>query len=363
MASTQCISRDGVRVDPPRRSAWSRLAALAPHVLAGSTSLAFAWQVFQSPYMQTSLQFVAPLLPAIVVHVLWIAVAGQLTPGFARTVVRRAVASTVGLVLAVLAADAIAPMPSHASDFGDAVRALFGVLFCLLVVAFVLAAAAAAIYVIVRALDFAARLAFGRRDDRSQDIASLAAVVAILIVASVEGAPWGYRFDGDGRGVAEREVAAPPASVWNAMATATSPDVHWPKLMRGFPQPVAVDVDEGVDLNAARVVRFEGREGSGELRLRVVDRTPRTARFQILADDTPFANWVAFKFITYRVDARAGGSRLAVALEYDRLLAPAWFFQPLGDLASHLAMDVLARDVQRRAETIDQEGLRYGMLR
>ena len=60
--------------------------------------------------------------------------------------------------------------------------------------------------------------------------------------------------------------------------------------------------------------------------------------------------WMRQRTLTYRVEPEGSGSRLTVTSEYDRLLAPAWFFQPCMRLASFLAVDVLARDTKARAQ-------------
>lgn len=70
----------------------------------------------------------------------------------------------------------------------------------------------------------------------------------------------------------------------------------------------------------------------------------------MLSDTSPIANWVAHKSLEYRVEGRGDATKLTVTLEYDRLLAPAWFFDFLMGGATYLAMDVLARDVKKRAE-------------
>ena len=73
--------------------------------------------------------------------------------------------------------------------------------------------------------------------------------------------------------------------------------------------------------------------------------------FEILSDTSPFAMWVAHKHLTYRVEAAGNdATRLTVSLDYDRMLAPSWFFTPATKGAARLAMDVLARDVKSRAE-------------
>ena len=109
-------------------------------------------------------------------------------------------------------------------------------------------------------------------------------------------------------------------------------------------------IDQGVGLGAIRKVKFQGRGGAGYLTLRVVERADTMARFEVVSDTSPFTDWVPYRTLTYRVIPYGANTRLEVTLEFDRLLAPAWFFTPAIKGAAYLAMDVLARDVKLRAE-------------
>ena len=146
-------------------------------------------------------------------------------------------------------------------------------------------------------------------------------------------------------------VAASPARVWQEVGKATSPSFPLPTMLRTIPQPVAVLVDEGASLGARRIVHFKGREGEGDLVLKVVRRTDTEAVFEAVSDASPIAMWVRQRSLTFRVEPAGAESRLTVASDYDRLLSPAWFFRPYIRVASYLAVDVLARDTKERAET------------
>jgi hypothetical protein len=190
----------------------------------------------------------------------------------------------------------------------------------------------------------------GGPDSRLFDFGSVGVAVVLIGAASLEGMPGGFAFSGDDRATASHFVAAPPEAVWEAMGTATTPEFPLPVLLALFPQPVAVTTDEGVALGANRVVMFQGREGAGALRLQVIERTEHVAAFAVLSDTTPYAGWIAYQRLTYRVDPVAGGTVVSVTLDYERKLAPAWFFGPAMKGAAFLAVDVLARDVTARAE-------------
>jgi len=141
-------------------------------------------------------------------------------------------------------------------------------------------------------------------------------------------------------------VAASPARVWQEVGKATSPSFPLPRMLRTIPQPVAVLVDEGASLGARRIIHFKGREGEGDLVLKVVRRTDTEA----VSDASPIAMWVRQRSLTFRVEPAGAESRLTVASDYDRLLSPAWFFRPYIRVAAYLAVDVLARDTKERAE-------------
>lgn len=134
------------------------------------------------------------------------------------------------------------------------------------------------------------------------------------------------------------------------MEQATSPSFPLPAILSSFPQPVDVVIDEGTALGATRKVAFQGREGAGFLTLIVTERSDTQAVFRVISDTTPYANWIAYKSLTYTVQPENSGTRLSVSLDFDRLLAPSWFFTPMTKGASRLAMDVLARDVKSRSE-------------
>jgi len=192
-------------------------------------------------------------------------------------------------------------------------------------------------------------------DDHSNkrfELASILLTGVFLVAASLEGVKGVYSFSRESSSSAAQLVSATKAQVWQALQTATEPTFPLPTVLSVFPQPVEVVVDEGTSLNAHRVVKFKGREGEGYLRLRVVERSQEHVRFRVLADSSPIANWVAHRSLTYRVEKRGLATRLVVVLEYDRLLAPAWFFNTLIGGATHIAMDVLARDVKNRAEQL-----------
>ena len=328
-------------------------ARLAPHLLAAALALAYAYAVFRSDFVRSGLQFVAPLTVILVVHVAWIVGAGRAAPGYARVALQRTAQTAIGLAGAILVAEALAPMPGEAAGGENALGGILMVLACLVVLAAVLAVVGLAIYVAYRMIFGLVQLARGSKSgggDRANDAGALTVVIVLLGTMSAEGLPGTYSFDGRGAATATYRVDASMDDVWAAMGTATSPAYPLPTVLRSLPQPVAVTMDEGVGLGANRIVRIAGREGAGDLSLRITERTATRVRLSVLSDTSPMANWVTFRSITYDVLPRPEGTELGVTLEYESLLAPAWVFVPMVDGAARLAAGVLARDTMERAE-------------
>ncbi|MFD0917147.1 SRPBCC family protein [Pseudahrensia aquimaris] len=329
---------------------------LMVHVLAGAAALLYAWNVSGTAYVQTGLQFVTPLIVIVAVHLSYMAVTGRLSVGFSDTLFRKSLQTSLAVMICITLATVLAPMPAEAagsSDFGG----ILVFLFCAAVLLGVVFALAFAIKLLVFLARAAHRKITGKGGEtRLFDVGSVLAVALLLGVSSMEGVWQSFSFEKSGTTSAIRSINAPSADVWSALQTATSPKFRLPQYLSAFPQPVAVTIDEGVALGSMRQVRFEGREGAGYLNLQVVERTPNRVRFAILSDTTPFAQWIGFTALTYSLAPEGDGSRLEVSLDYNRHLAPAWFFKPLMSLSGKFAMDVLARDVAQRAITEAKDG-------
>ncbi|SFJ57171.1 SRPBCC family protein [Jannaschia pohangensis] len=327
----------------------ARIERTLPHILAGGLAMVYAWVVSRTSLMPSGLQFVAPALVILSVHVLWAVWRGGWT---GEIVLRRCAVTGVGLVGCILMAVIWAPMPSQAVDAGDIVAGLLTVVACVLILAVVLAVIVGAIWLVYKLI----MTVFGGAsdDNRRNDLGSLGVVALLLVGASLEGVPGSYRFDGSGLGSFSTDVAAPPEAVWDAMQTATSPAIAVPAILRFLPQPVEVRVDEGVALGSNRVVIMAGREGRGALHLRVVERTATRVRFETVSDHTPTGRWIAIRTITYEVVPTEGGTRLSVEVEFDRKLAPALVFGPMMRAATSMAAGVLGRDTAARAAGVAQ---------
>jgi hypothetical protein len=335
---------------------FRRYQMLCVHIGAAGLGVLFAWQVFQSDYVQTALQFIGPALVIMGVHFIWLAMSTTLRSGFSILVYRRSSQTAFGLLFVVFVGDSVLPTPAEAqSTMLQAAGSVLGVLACLfvaVVVAWLFVVIVRFILSVIKRVYMWARGIENSDDDSTLfDFGSLIVVFAITLGASLEGIPNTFGFAGNGQSTVVHVIDAPAPLVWDAMNTATSPRIPLPNILRSFPKPTAVVVDQGVGLGAVRVVKFEGREGVGHLTLHVTERTKDMARFEVVSDTSPFAAWVKYHALTYRVAPDGGATKLAMTLDYERLLAPAWFFTPAIKGAAYLAMDVLARDVKHRSES------------
>ena len=327
-------------------------SSIIAHLISAACALFYAWHIAQSAYVQTGLQFVAPLLIVVTIHLIWISISSRgLAPGFSALVYRRSFQTALGMFALLLFLALVAPLPTEASIGGTFGGVLF-LLFCgcgIVAVAFVLS-------LIIRAIAWCIETLINGFDNndgpenRLFDFGSIAVVTIVLAFGSLEGLPHSYSFETDNRTAVSRFINTSSTHVWNTMETATSPEFPLPAILGLFPLPVAVVTDEGNALGAIRKVKFQGREGTGYLTLKVVERTATRAVFKVLSDSSPHANWVEYSKLIYEVQPEGDGSRLTVALEYKRTLAPAWFFTPVVKGAANLAMGVLASDVQFRSE-------------
>jgi hypothetical protein len=330
-----------------------RLQLTLLHLTAAGMALLYAWLISRTIYVRSGVQFVAPLAIVLLVHLAWLAVCNELQPGFAAVVLRRTLATSVLILVVTIASAIYTPMPVAAAPGGDLVNILWFV-GCLGVLALVIAVAAAIIYVIGVALNSIYKALKGppQGPGESRLLDAGVAALALLAVgaASLEGIAPAFTFAIRDGASSTLGVTASPTRVWQEVGKATSPSFPLPAMLRTIPQPVAVLVDEGASLGARRVVRFKGREGEGNLVLKVVRQTDDEVIFEAISDDSPIAKWVRHRSLTFRVVRDGAGSRLTVASQYDRLLSPAWFFRPYVRFASYLAVDVLARDTKQRAE-------------
>ncbi|MDZ7823760.1 MAG: hypothetical protein U5K75_06745 [Ahrensia sp.] len=339
-----------------KKSSWR--SGLLSHLSACALALTYAWLISQSDYVRTGLQFIAPVIIILFVHLTWMAAFDRLQPGFSSDLFRQTTQSAVWMCLLITGYSIIAPMPSKAA--GDSFEGLLVVLICLAM----LSAVIAILTLIIRYGFKLARYVYsslkktpdgsdGGNDTRLFDFGSLGVAFLLLGISSLEGLPNTYSFAASNRSVASTFIPKSPDVVWQTLQTATSPQFLLPQALRYFPQPVEVTIDEGTALGALRKVKMSGREGTGYLTLQVTQRNENHVRFDVLSDTSPYAQWIAYKSLTYEVIPMGTVTQLNVSLEYERLLSPAWFFNYAMKGAAYLAMGVLADDVKARAQSPD----------
>jgi hypothetical protein len=334
-----------------------RLLPVLLHLAAGSLALLYAWIISGTQYATTGVQFVSPLAVVILIHLAWMAWRLEARPGFATVLLGRALTTAFGIAISVSVLAIYAPMPAVASPSSVSIEAFLLYLSCAIVIALVVGAAALVIYLVAKAVRAGYNALKGPKDPsdgpgQSRLFDAGVVVVSLLAIAmsSLEGTSSALTFSGPEGASSTVVVAAPPARVLQEVGTATSPRFPLPIMLRSIPHPVAVVVDEGAGLGARRIVRFKGREGEGDLVLKVVRQSEGEVVFEAISDTSPISMWVRHKALTFRIEPHGSGSALTVSSQYDRLLSPAWFFRPYIRIAAYLAVDVLARDTAQRAE-------------
>jgi hypothetical protein len=322
---------------------------LIPHITATGIALTYAWFIFNSPFVKTGLQFVAPVILILLTHLIWLTLSGQLKRGFANVAIKRTSNTTLIMALGIVAFALFAPQPATAQGLGETVQMLLGVAMCLAMLAAVLFV----LFLLLRGLIWIFRKIFkrgGNDENRLNDFGTMTFALITLSIASLEGLPNTFAFTANNTSTASVTINASSATVWHTMQTATSPEIPLPYFLSNFPRPTNVTIDEGTTLGANRQVKFQGREGVGYLSLRVMENSETSATFHVLSDTSPIANWVTHKTLSYTTHTIGDETRLDVTLNFDRDLAPAWFFNPVMKFAGKLAMGVLANDVKNRAE-------------
>lgn len=247
------------------------------HCLAACLALLFAWKTSQTAYVRTGIQFVAPLLIIMATHFVWLTLTRGLTRGFSNLIYCRSTQTAVGMAFFIILSDSLMPLPAHAQSVDDIASGIFTVFFCGSIIAIIIAVFALFIRLIFLAgkgiLGLTRGAGSSDDDSTTNDFGSLALVLAITGVASLEGLTNTYKFTTNSSITAQQVIAAPSMKVWQTMEQATSPSFALPNILHSFPKPVDVVVDEGVGLGAVRKVQFQGREGLGYLTLRVIERT------------------------------------------------------------------------------------------
>ena len=104
------MSDRGVTMSAHSRARRSPL----PHILAGGLALLYAWLISRTPYVTTGVQFVSPLAVIVLAHMTWMGAFDGLRPGYARTILGRALTTATGIAAATLLAALHTPEAAEA---------------------------------------------------------------------------------------------------------------------------------------------------------------------------------------------------------------------------------------------------------
>lgn len=204
--------------------------------------------------------------------------------------------------------------------------------------------AAPLFYLVALPIAAAVQRARDRGDPPGRAYALVAAPVVLL---SLEGV-----FDATTLPVANRVAAtatvhAGPAEVEAALASVPAFDEPLPAFLHQarFPRPVGAE-GSGLEVGASRRIMFSSPMGLAPLDLRVVERGPNMVAFNVDADRTPIAGWMALRRATITWSgASRSSTRVRWELEFDRALSPAFYFGPLERYAARLAAGYLIETV------------------
>ena len=186
-----------------------------------------------------------------------------------------------------------------------------------------------------------------RRERGSPPGQTYALVVLPVLLFSLEGVVDATTLPVRNRVAASQVVAATPAEVEAALASRPAFVKPLPAFLRdaGFPRPLGAE-GSGLHVGAGRHILFSGPDGPAPLDLRVVERGPGRVVFAVEQDETPIAGWLSLRrsVVTWWRTSD-GATRVRWELEFDRALAPAFYFAPLERYASRLAAGYLIRTV------------------
>lgn len=121
-------------------------------------------------------------------------------------------------------------------------------------------------------------------------------------------------------------------------------------LRAGFPTPIAVD-GRTARVGDRTTVRFDG---GGRLDLVLAERNQRSLTWDVVDDTTPIAGWLALHRVTVTwkdgTGRRVDSTDLRVTIEFERLLAPALYFDPIerwgvGEMGE-VILDMVTRNLE-----------------
>jgi hypothetical protein len=143
-------------------------------------------------------------------------------------------------------------------------------------------------------------------------------------------------------------VAMNPAEVARTIESEVTVAAKAPGFLRfGFPRPTSAS-GTGARVGDTRSFRF----ATGETVFRITASEPGHVTYTLQSDTSPIAGWLAWRRADLRWSTEpGGGTRLTWQAEYERLLAPGWYFGPLERRAVQLVGDYFLRGI-----TLEQPG-------
>ena len=161
------------------------------------------------------------------------------------------------------------------------------------------------------------------------------AMIGLVLLASLEGAVPGFEMPREASVTVTRHVHASPGEVAAALARRPDFSRERPRLLQiGFPRPTGA-WGSGLSVGDRRYVEItgDGHYGTtsvGHLVMEVTRRTPNAVRFATVSDTTRVAEWLGWKTsdVSWTPSA-VGGTDVTWTVQYERKLAPFWYFDPI----------------------------------
>lgn len=165
-------------------------------------------------------------------------------------------------------------------------------------------------------------------------------IPALIIVLSLDGVSGaGITLGPDRATVVSRSAVMElsPAQIYDNIIDHTYPASGRSHLLALFPRPVSVDA-KSLSVGAVHTAQMEYRRWGlknvnvhhGTTAMEITHSTPTQLRARFIHDDSYLSHYMQFE--TWAMDMVPlgnGRTRITITVEYDRKLAPSWYFGPL----------------------------------
>ena len=211
--------------------------------------------------------------------------------------------------------------------------------------------------VVVAILHYATRKRPGK-DAKRQQIHLLPLVIGLF---ALEGTHPNLSFERQGSVTVQQVTSIDKAQLWA--------NVHQPMVLNRtssgglsklFPQPVRIDIDT-FELGAVHKVHYRYARWlwtnvhHGTLELRIIENTNNAISAEVVNNSSYLANYLDIERIRLTITDQPGGSSdVAIRIDYNRTLDPAWYFAPLMRLAlSGTATHIIQTHILKEGEDYD----------